>query len=419
MKRISVAFVCHFSDRSTRQQLPLKTWKFRNIILKVFHHPLWRYDDYAIWVSDFVSMFKRHLDDVEVHVIAPHRGMKKRYAEFSIDGINYCFYKLDGSLLYDLFCAKTRWKERKDYSRESSMCFNYIKKINPDIVCLCGAENPEYASVVFRIKDKPVYLIPQTLLNDPKRIALGVASKYRIDFERKVYRHVTSVSSKGEQVRAFARECNPEVEFFPLSFPTHQPPVFDSIAKEYDFVFYANNVMKNKGIEDVLKALSIVKKSSPSVKLSIIGGCDSAYQKHLYRIIYKERIEDNVLFSGKYESIDDVFYNVQKARVVVVPGISATLNSTVRESMLMGMPVIVYSSSLTESINEDKHCLLIAKMEDVEDLAKQMLFAITNGPMIKEIAQNGKDYADREFSNHSIETILIDNITQIVGNQIH
>lgn len=416
MSRIKIAFVCHFSNKSVRENLPLKNWKSRNLVLKLLKHGLWAYADFALWVVEFVNIFKEHADEVELHVIAPHKGLKTISESFVEDGVSYHFYKMDGSLPYDLFCAKTHWKERKDYCKEGKRCQRIIERINPDIICLCGAENPEYASVVFRIQDKPIYLIPQTLLNDPKRVELGVASQYRIDFEKRVYGNIGFISADGEKFKEFAHGCNPLIKFYPMPFPTHKPPVFNDIVKEYDFVFFASNVMKNKGIEDVLKALAIVKQSYSTVSLYIIGGCESAYRRFLEEMIKQEGIEKNVIFSGKYENIDDVFYNVQKAKIVVVPGITAALNGTVRESMLMGMPVIVYSTESTMAINKEKQCLLEAKMESYTDLAEKMIFAISNHQIINDIAGNGKEYAERVFGNGRISNIIMDNIKSILYN---
>lgn len=416
MDRIKVAFVCHFSNKDVRKNLPLKTWKCRNCLLELFHHATWKYDDYAMWVEDFINMFKEHAEEIELHIVAPHKGLKRKGAEFIEGNVNYHFYKMDSNLVGDILYAKTNWGERSDYRKERNRCCHIIESINPDIVCLCGAENPEYSTVVFEIKDKPVYLIPQTFLNDPKRIAMGVASQYRIDLEKKVFEIVGYVSSKGEKTQAFARKCNPDVKFFPMAFPTHQPSVSENVVREYDFVFYANNVMKNKGIEDVLHSLAIVKKEYPAVSLNVIGGCEALYKRHLDEIVKVEGIADNVVFSGQYENIDDVFYNVQKAKAVVVPGITATLNSTVRESMLMGLPVIVYYSEVVAAINKDKQCILIANMEDISDLADKMILAMSNDQEMANMAYNGKEYAETIFSNKSIGITLVQNIKSIIND---
>lgn len=413
MNKIRVAFVCHFSNNNVRSQLPLKNWRLRNGIFKSLKRPLWEYHDFAIWVDDFIEMFQKNLDIVDLYVISPHKGLKKQTVSFVRDGINYHFYKTDGCLLYDLFCARTKWKERNNYNAEGELSYGIINNIKPDIICLCGAETPDYGSVVFRVSNIPIYLIPQTLLNDPKRIEMKVASQYRVDFEKKVFAKVDYVSSKDEKIQAFAKLCNPNVRFLPLRFPSHQPQIFE-VAKEYDYVFYANNVMKNKGIEDVLKALAIVKAYIPYVRLKVIGGCAPSYRAVLDGLINKLEIDCNVEFTGKLACINDVFLNVQKAKAVVVPGITAALNSTIRESMFMHLPVVCYETPIIDTINSDAQCLYAAKMGNVEDLAKQMQKAACNDSEAYKIAEYGYKYALEHFSNDTIAEDLIRNCQIIV-----
>lgn len=417
MRKIKVAFVCHFSNSQIREFLPLKNWKVRNLVLRLLGHSPWHHGDVAIWVDDFVNMFKEHSDEIELHTISPHHGLKRKYAEFCKDGVYYHFYKTDGNLIEDLISAKTKRKERNNYKIDSIRSSQIIKRINPDIICLCGAENPDYGSFIFRIKDIPVYLIPQTFLNDPKRIEMHVASDYRVQFEKEVYKRINYLSSTKEAIQAFAKSCNPIIQFYPIPFPSHQPPVFPIKNKEYDFVFYAKVVMKNKGIEDVLRALALVVKSYPKAKLNVIGGCETSYKQKLMELVREEGVERNVNFSGQYDLIEDVYKNVQKGKVVVIPGITAALNSTVRESMFMGMPVIVYSSARAEEINEKKQCLFIAKMEDVTDLANKMILSLNDSYLTSEIANNARQYAEDEFGNSKIGSLLVKNIKTIVNEK--
>lgn len=414
MNKIKVAFICHFSNASIREKLPLKTWRIRNAIFKSLQRPLWGYHDFAVWVDDFIEMFQKYPDDVDLHIISPHKGLKKTKVTFDKDNVHYHFYKTDGSLLYDLFCAKTKWKERRDYACEGVLGSEIINYIRPDLICLCGAENPEYGSAIFKIANFPIYLIPQTFLNDPKRISMRVASEYRIGFEKKVFAKVDYVSSKSELLQLFARQCNSCVSFLPMSFPSHQPPIYDDIKKEYDFVFYANNVMRNKGIEDVLQAISILKTYKESIKLKVIGGCTPSYRMTLDNMVNTLNIVKNVVFTGKLESINDVFMSVQMAAVVVVPGITAALNSTIRESMFMRMPVVCYETPATQNINRDKQCLITAKMEDVNDLADKMRWSIENEEESQSVANNGYEFASKNYGNDIIAKELLSNCRTIV-----
>ena len=48
--------------------------------------------DFAPWVTNLINEFER-FKDVELHIIAPHKGLKKFTQEFNHNGISYHFYK--------------------------------------------------------------------------------------------------------------------------------------------------------------------------------------------------------------------------------------------------------------------------------------------------------------------------------------
>lgn len=417
MKKYKIVFLCNFSNNIIRNRLILKKLTFRNILLKMRRKTPVCYDDSAIWDSDLIQKFEKH-QEFEFHVVAPHKGMKRKYQEFDMNGIYYHFFKCDSSFFVNVFHRYLHTYEKNDYRHNRHVMKRIIGNIQPNLLMLCGAENPKYSIGVLDVNDIPVYVILQTLLNDKKRIEMGVGSFYRRKVELDIFRHAHYFSTTSEKSIQKIKEVNNDAVVFPVRFPTHCPIVSIPKDKEYDFVFFARNIKKNKGIEDVLYALTIVKNSYSDVKCNLIGGCEVSYRKQLDVLISKYGLEGNVHFAGYYDNIDDTYANVVKAKAVVVPGLTAGLNSTVRESMLMGLPTICYETSSTIDINHNNVCLLTAKMDNVEDLAKQMIYVLDNPDQAETIAKNGKDYADRAFSNESIVNKMLDNCRKIIEKKV-
>lgn len=415
MKRIKIVFLCHFSNAEIRNNLDLKNFKFRNILKKIRGSSLFDYDDFAIWVSDYIQEFENH-PEYEFHIVAPHKGMRKEFQHFEIRGVNYSFYKCDSNYFVDMTNQFFHLKEKNDYSKERRRISSIVNNIYPDIIILCGAENPYYSSGVLDIKDTPIIVILQTLLNDPKRIEMAIGSPYRRKVETEIIRYARFFSTTDKTEAALIQDINPEAIILPILFPSHRPLIQIPETKDFDFVFFTRNITKNKGIEQVIEALAIVKLKKPNVHLNIIGSCAPDYKNQLDNIIMNTGIVENVHFSGYYKFINDTYKNVVKSSVAVVPGITATLNGTIRESMLIGLPTICYKTPETEEINKEKQCLYTANMEDVQDLAKLMLDSIDNPYQARMIAQNGKEYADREFSNEAAVNNLLRYCTYIVNN---
>lgn len=417
MKRYKIVFICHFSNSIVREVLNLKTHKVQNAIRKKVGTHLFRYDDFAIWVSDYIQEFEKH-PEYDFHIVAPHLGMKDEIQEFVVNSINYHFFKCDSNYLSNVLKEFLKLDEKQNYRNQRRVVKSFISTINPDIVLLCGAENPNYSTSVLDIHDKPIYVIPQTFLNDPKRIEMGVGSSYKREIEKEIMKHAKYFCVAGDNIINYIRTVNNEAVILPVAFPTHRPIINIPDKKEFDYVFFARIVTKNKGIEDLLRAFAIVKSSYANIRLNVIGRIDDEYKSHIEKMIQQLGIRNNIILSGYYDNIDDTFANVVKAKVVVVPGITAGLNSTVREAMYMGLPTICYSTTATDMINKEKTCLMTAPVGDIEALARLMSGSLERAGYTKEVANNGKDYAEREFGNEAIVNKLLDNCLQIIEKKI-
>ena len=414
MDKPKIVFLCHFSNAIIRERLDLKDYNFRKFLYQLKGGDVAIYNDYAIWVSDYIAEFEKHLD-YDIHIIAPHYGMRRELQSFEVNGVHYHFYRWNYGIAYSVLDKLFHIEEKNNYVRNRKKISTIIKNVNPDMVILCGAENPYYSLGVLDVMDKPVYVILQTLLNDPKRIEMGVGNAYKRKKENDIFKHAGYFCTSSEKAIAKIKECNSDAVILPAGFPTHRPQVGLPKEKEYDYVFFASSVTKNKGIEDLLHALSLVVKHHGSVMLNVIGVVGSAYNKLLSGLIKELGITNNVHFSGYYQQIEDTFKNVAKAKAVVVPGITAGLNSTVREAMLMGLPTICYETTATKRINGNALCLLTAPMRDIEALANQMLSVVTNSNLARDVADNGKEYAEQFFSNEAIVNKLLDNCKIILN----
>lgn len=416
MNKPKIVFLCHFSNQLVRNNLDLESFRIRKWVYEMLGKDNSFYSDYAIWISDYILGFEKYIDRYETHIVSPHIGLIKVFQEFQYKGISYHFYRPQTGILTSLLNIIFNYVEKTHNALDRKRIKKIISSINPDVVCMCGAENPDYSFGVLDIKDKPIYVILQTFLNDLKRIKMNVGNTYRREGELRIFKHANYFCTEDVSAIKYIKVVNPNAFVMPVRFPTHRPCIKDISEKEFDYVFFSKQITPNKGIEDVLKAFSIVLKRHPNRSLNVIGGCTSTYMTQLHNIIHQNEIENKVVFSGYYEKIEDTYYNVKKARVVVLPGITASLNSTVRESMFMGLPTICYEDAAIVQINKDKHCLLSAPMGDVEGLAEQMIFTIESPEMALEIGKNGQEYAERVFGNDTIVSKLLENLVYIIDH---
>ena len=120
-----------------RSKLNLKSQFLRKLIYKVRGVPCMIYDDYAIWVSDYIEEFEKH-KECEFHIVSPHYGMTKKYQNFSNNGIFYHFWGYKDSIIHSIVNRITNIDRGSNYCINRKRIQDVVNTINPDLVCLCA-----------------------------------------------------------------------------------------------------------------------------------------------------------------------------------------------------------------------------------------------------------------------------------------
>lgn len=203
---------------------------------------------------------------------------------------------------------------------------------------------------------------------------------------------------------------------FQWRFGTTFFPVEQVKEKEFDFVNFANSMIPAKGYPDAIKALAIVKKTHPDVKLNLVGTPTPDDAKLYYDLVQKLGLEDNVSFTPSFKLQKDVFQHIQKARYALLPYKLDYISSTTWQAMYYEMPVICYKTMGTPTINKDKECILIADMENVESLAEKMLVLLDNPQKAEELRLNAKEKVDAMNDGKKISDEIVRNFRAIVNH---
>lgn len=140
-----------------------------------------------------------------------------------------------------------------------------------------------------------------------------------------------------------------KVTVLPMGFNKKKIPTSKK-EKNPTLVFVAR-LNKMKGIEDALRALQMVKKNIPTVRLWIIGRGEVAYVNYLKSLSKKLDIENNILF-WDFVSEKKKFTLMAKAHFLISPSIREGFGLTVPEAASVGTPAIVYNvPGLKDTIN--------------------------------------------------------------------
>jgi len=412
MKTIKVFIICHFSDDKIRSHLLLKK-----------NHKI---ADYAVWITNQINGYEKR-NDIELHIVSPHKGMQKKRQEFVINGVHYYFFKsdpflgkfIDNVLNYLCYYISKGFINRilEEIRGIYRLVYYYpqkiyvkalVKRIKPDIIHLYGAENPYYSSTILGLMyfNIPICVLIQGVISDPQYLQYGEADVSRVKLERKIHKKVKYFFVGDPNHFNLVKRDNPKAIFLfsPEIRTININAEKECVEKIYDFVFFAR-ITPLKGIEHLIEAISRLKNEYPEVSLLVLGPCSKSYLAYLMQLCNNKSVVNNITFGGHIQKREDLFRKALTAKIYVLPTLIEGLATSAVEAMLLGLPVITYATGGMPFLNKDGENVLMALTGDIDSLVLYMKKLLNDPVYAQELAKRGQDFAKRVFSEESnIET---------------
>ncbi len=386
---MKVVWLCHFSNKNIQAKLKL--------------NPRIKCHDFAPWITDTIKQFQ-NCDDVDLHIVSPHKGMRELIQEFLIDGIHYHFFKCDIPFVHQKY-----WKlkgiylnrfVRDKFLPNKMMVRIIMNKIQPDVIHLQGAENPYYSSAILQFNG--VYPVVVNLQRMNLDFSFGSTAKAlnREHTEKLILSSFRHFGVRTKKMRDDFLTYNNQAITHWMNFAFQDvKPI--SVPKEYDIVFFGR-VCKEKGIEDLLHALSIVRKEVTDVKLCVIGNVMMDYRSYLDQLIKTLDIEGCVTWKGHLPTLKDVHIETSKARICVLPTHYDIIPGTIIESMQLAIPVVSYRTGSIPELNADRENILLCDKGDISGLANNVVKLLSDDSLYRTMANRGLECVDEWFAGESI-----------------
>jgi glycosyltransferase involved in cell wall biosynthesis len=416
MEKLKIAWISHFSNEKVREKLPLSKMRASNFLRTIFGKTKFKYGDFAPWVNNLITEFEK-FEEVELHIIAPHAGLKKKRFDFEINGIHYHFFKSEDDNIYSLIINKLGLNKRPKYSKNRKRTAEIVTSIKPDIVNLIGTENPYYSITVLDIKDIPVFVSAQTVYTNPERQKLsGSSDPIRWNTELKIHHKEKYFGCAGRMHRDLILRNNPDAIIFKNFFPIQYPTKVKEVEKEFDFVYFAQGVSQKKGIEDAIDALAIVKKEKPDVTLKVVGYCPPNYKVFLNEKIDNLGLTENISFHDYFPVHSDMHQYIKKAKFALLPVKLDVIPGTVIEAMLLELPVVTYKTTGTPYLNKNGETVLLSEIGDIEKLAANMLKLLDSPELTKQLKKKAKAFVEKEFDNTTSAKRLLEDYKAVIAH---
>lgn len=420
-KKIKVAWICHFSNKEINDKLPLKVRGLYAFLYRAFKgkSPSTDIPDFGVWNINALYEMKKFTDKVELHVISPYPHLKSKRYEYEEDGIFFHFFRpslviveklIDKfPIIYDLY--------KPAYKGNRNIINSFVRKINPYIIHLIGAENPYY-SLAGLDTPQGVKLIVQlqTLMSDPKFLANYPIEKraydYRAGIEKTVIKRADYVGTSIKDFREIILEfVNPNAKFLDIKLAVGENIQRIEVEKEYDFVYFARLISKagDWAIESFIEA----SKKKPGITLLVVGGYENAKKAMYEKMLAENGLLDKVTFTGVLPTHEDVLNAVSKARIALLPIKIDFIPGTIREANALGLPVVTSITDGTPLLNEKRKCALLSVGGDHQTMSDNMIQVLENPALAEELVQNSYIRLQETYDNSRAIAAWVDGYNKI------
>lgn len=171
-------------------------------------------------------------------------------------------------------------------------------------------------------------------------------------------------------------------------------------------LIFLGALSKDKGIEEALKAFSLIEKYEKQWQFWVVGKCDLRYLKKIRAQGKELGISQKVKFWG-FVSDKKKFELLSKAHIAINPSIREGWGLVVIESAAAGIPTVGYNSpGLRNSIIHNKTGIICSE-NTKEDLASNVLKLMNDEKKYKEISQNAKIWSKKFSWEKSVNKSII------------
>lgn len=394
---IKIVWICHFSNDHIQDILDVRK----------------RVGEFAPWISIGIEEVKKR-NDIELHIISPHRWISGT-KEFSENNIHYHFFNPGIPFYGRHWPSFFRLDFYTDFYCNRRKIRRLVNKIKPDLVNLHGVENTYYATSIFDLKTYPILITIQGLNSLNSSVSNNKFSKKGIGIEQRILKEFTRFGVRVKFLQKYISELNSKAEFYWFKYPFEsriEPTL--NVEKKYDCVFFAT-VSKEKGIEDLIEAIRIVKQSMPSISLKIIGGCNKEYKQFLLEIIALNKLEENIELLGFLQDHFEVHKLASQAKLSILPTYNDILPGTIIESIKAGIPVIAYAANGVVDFNDDCEVVSLVKVGDISGLAKRIIYLLENTNERETLIANGLKVSKENFNNEAEVSKMVNSYKEILN----
>ncbi len=274
-----------------------------------------------------------------------------------------------------------------DHPQTAKDCQKVLDAFQPDVIHIHGTEYAIGAAMVRLKPNVPILLTIQGILTriseeyygglpfgERRKIkTLKSVLKCKTPFfakmlmtknakrERFVLNNVKHVTGRTEWDRSVMLSINDRLTYHRFNYNLrgefYDAPKWELEKVEKHTVYTGSATYTLKGLHVLLRAIAIVKKTYPDVRLLVPANQSdyrraNAYERYTLRLIRELGIEENVCFVGRKKAAE-VAEILAHSQVCVVPSAMEGASATMCEAMMVGTPgICAYRGGMTDLLRD-------------------------------------------------------------------
>src|SRR6185312_6443262 len=171
-------------------------------------------------------------------------------------------------------------------------------------------------------------------------------------------------------------------------------PILDEIVNPLQFV-HVGRLVFYKNLEVVIKAIGILKKTQPNVRLVIVG--DGPHKKSLQELVKKLDLESSIEFLG-YASLDEKMKIIATSNALVFPSLCEGFGLVILEAFSQRKPVLVSNIRPMSDVISDGKNGFVLDPYDEKSWAGHLLKLIKNPSQVLEMGREGSKLLADSFN---------------------
>lgn len=192
--------------------------------------------------------------------------------------------------------------------------------------------------------------------------------------------------------------------------------------KDHFSVLYIGGFGPHRGVDTLIRAMSVIKQSGRNIKVQLIGAVPSQFLEMLKELIFTLEVENYVQITG-WVSAEDVLANILQADLCCVPHHSNphtdnTIPHKLFQYMIAKRPVLVSSSTPLARTVSQANAGLIFNAGDFNDCAIKIMHLADNPNACLNYGENGYRYVLQLGHNWEDESApkLVESYERLLSN---